>query len=68
MPDLDFHFLRPWWLLFIPYALWMNTRLRRAYSATLQWQVAGDKLDYRLVLANGDQEVGHFERKELGEH
>ena len=40
MPDWDFHFLRPLWLLFIPYALWLHTRLRRAYSASLQWQGA----------------------------
>lgn len=40
MPDWDFHFLRPWWLLFIPYAIWTHGRLRRAYSAALQWQGA----------------------------
>jgi Ca-activated chloride channel family protein len=40
MPEWDFHFLRPLWLLFIPYALWLHTRLRRAYSASLQWQGA----------------------------
>ncbi|MDJ0787595.1 MAG: VWA domain-containing protein [Myxococcota bacterium] len=36
----DFHFVRPLWLLFIPYALWLHTRLRRAYSATRQWEGA----------------------------
>ena len=40
MLDLDFHFLRPWALLFIPYALWNHFRLRRAYSATRQWEGA----------------------------
>lgn len=40
MPDADLHFLRPLWLLFIPYAIWLHVRLRRAYSASLQWQGA----------------------------
>jgi Ca-activated chloride channel family protein len=40
VPDTDFHFLRPWALLFVPYAIWLHLRLRRAYSAALQWQDA----------------------------
>ena len=40
MPEFDFHFLRPWALLFLPYAVWLHLRLRRAYSAALQWQGA----------------------------
>lgn len=51
MPDWDLHFLRPWWLLFVPYALWLHTRLRRAYSATLQWQgaIAPELLEHLTV-------------------
>lgn len=47
----DFHFLRPWWLLFIPYALWTHLRLRRAYSATIQWQgaIAPELLEHLTV-------------------
>jgi len=37
-PMSDFHFLRPLWLLFVPYALWLHYRLRRADSAAFQWQ------------------------------
>jgi Ca-activated chloride channel family protein len=52
MPEIDFHFLRPWWLLFVPYALWLHLRLRRAYSATFQWQgaIAPELLEH-LTLA-----------------
>ena len=51
MLDLDFHFLRPWALLFIPYALWNHFRLRRAYSATIQWQgaIAPELLEHLTV-------------------
>lgn len=34
----QFHFLRPFWLLLVPLALWMHLRLRRSFSASLQWQ------------------------------
>ena len=43
MPDapLDqFHFLRPWWLLVVPLALWLHFRLRRVFSAAAQWREA----------------------------
>lgn len=51
MLDLDFHFLRPWALLFVPYAIWTHVRLRRAYSATLQWQgaIAPELLEHLTV-------------------
>lgn len=35
-----FHFLRPLWLLVVPWALWTHWRLRRRYLAALQWQDA----------------------------
>ncbi len=52
MLDGDFHFLRPWWLLFIPYAIWLHSRLRLAYSATLQWQgaIAPELLEHLTVV------------------
>ena len=34
----SFHFLRPWWLLLLPLALWLHLRLRRTYSTALQWR------------------------------
>lgn len=40
VPETDFHFLRPWALIFLPYAIWLYRGLRRAYSAALQWQGA----------------------------
>jgi Ca-activated chloride channel family protein len=43
MPDValdQFHFLRPYWLLIIPVAIWLHLRLRRGFSAALQWQAA----------------------------
>ena len=36
----NFHFLRPLWLLMVPWALWTHWRLRRRYLAALQWQAA----------------------------
>ncbi len=41
LPDpqlADFHFIRPLWLLLIPCVLWVHMRLRRAYSASIQWK------------------------------
>ena len=41
MPDAgfeQFHFLRPFWLLVIPLAIWLHLRLRRAFSAALVWK------------------------------
>jgi Ca-activated chloride channel family protein len=57
MPDatLDtFHFLRPWWLLLIPAAIWLHITLRRAVSAADQWQgiIAPELLEH-LVLGRG---------------
>ena len=36
----DFHFLRPWWLLVIPPAIYLFVRLRRAFSIADQWRGA----------------------------
>jgi Ca-activated chloride channel family protein len=49
-----FHFLRPWWLLLIPAAIWLHIRLRRAVSAADQWQgiIAPELLEH-LVLGRG---------------
>jgi Ca-activated chloride channel family protein len=54
MPDatLDaFHFLRPWWLLLIPAAIWLHIVLRRAVSAADQWQglIAPELLEHLVV-------------------
>jgi len=41
MPDAtleQFHFLRPVWLLIIPFAIWLHFRLRRNFSAALVWK------------------------------
>ncbi len=41
MPDAgleQFHFLRPAWLLIIPFAIWLHLRLRRSFSAALVWK------------------------------
>jgi len=61
--DLDFHFLRPWWLIFIPYALWLHTRLRRAYSATLQWQgaIAPKLLEHLTVAGRGRKPIRPYQ-------
>ena len=61
--DWDFHFLRPWWLLFIPYALWLHTRLRRAYSATLQWQgaIAPELLQHLTVAGRGRRRLRPYQ-------
>lgn len=54
-PSLDtFHFLRPWWLLLIPAAIWLHATLRRAVSAADQWRgiIAPELLEH-LVLGRG---------------
>ena len=33
----DFHFIRPLWLLLLPYLAWIHLRLHHAYSASEQW-------------------------------
>ena len=54
MPDAaleSFHFLRPWWLLLIPAAIWLHVLLRRAVSAADQWQgiIAPELLEHLVV-------------------
>ena len=54
LPDAqlaDFHFIRPLWLLLIPYVLWVHMKLRRAYSASIQWKgsIAPDLLTHLTV-------------------
>ncbi len=63
VPDWDFHFLRPGWLLFIPYALWLHARLRRAYSATLQWQgaIASELLEHLTVAGRGRKKIRPYQ-------
>lgn len=63
MPDWDFHFLRPGWLLFIPYALWLHTRLRRAYSASLQWQgaIAPQLLEHLTVSGRAQRRLRPYQ-------
>ncbi|MFP6656026.1 MAG: VWA domain-containing protein [Myxococcota bacterium] len=55
MPEFDFHFLRPWWLLFIPYAFWLHAKLRRADDLRLQWQgvIAPELLRHLTVTGQG---------------
>lgn len=49
-----FHFLRPWWLLLIPAAIWLYFVLRRAVSAADQWKgiIAPELLEH-LVVGSG---------------
>lgn len=51
----DFHFIRPLWLILIPYVVWLHLRLRRAYSASLQWQgsIAPELLEHLTVAGRG---------------
>ena len=54
MPDVTldaFHFLRPWWLLLIPAALWLHVVLRRAVSSADQWKgiIAPELLEHLVV-------------------
>jgi Ca-activated chloride channel family protein len=48
-----FHFLRPWWLLLIPAAIWLHITLRRAVSAADQWQgiIAPELLEHLVINA-----------------
>jgi len=58
MPDaaLDqFHFLRPFWLAVIPFAIWLHLRLRRSFSAAAAWQgVIAPHLLEHLTVAGKD--------------
>jgi len=62
-PGADFHFLRPLWLLFIPYALWLHFRLRRAYSAAIQWQgtIAPELLEHLTVAGRSRKRVRPYQ-------
>jgi Ca-activated chloride channel family protein len=63
VPDGDFHFLRPWALLFVPYAIWLHTRLRRAYSAALQWRgaIAPELLAHLTVAGQGRRRLRPYQ-------
>lgn len=62
-PDVDFHFLRPLGLLFIPYAIWQHRQLRRAYSAALQWRgsIAPELLEHLTVAGRGRRRLRPYQ-------
>jgi len=62
-PDSDFHFIRPIWLVFVPYAIWLHLRLRRAYSAALQWQgaIAPALLSHLMVSGRGNGQLRPYQ-------
>jgi Ca-activated chloride channel family protein len=66
MPDaaLDqFHFLRPFWLLVIPFAIWLHLRLRRGFSATVQWQgvIAPHLLEHLTVAGRETKHIRPYQ-------
>ena len=48
-----FHFLRPWWLMLIPLALWLYWRLRRVVSAADQWREIIDPDLLKVLVIGG---------------
>lgn len=66
MPDaaLDqFHFLRPFWLAVIPFAIWLHLRLRRSFSAAAAWQgvIAPHLLEHLTVGAKEANRVRPYQ-------
>lgn len=63
VPDADLHFLRPWWLLFIPYVVWLHFGLRHAYSASLQWQgaIAPHLLEHLTLSGRGTRRLRPYQ-------
>ena len=60
----SFHFLRPWWLLLIPFAVFLHLRLRRVVSASDQWRgIIDAKLLGALVV--GASAPGRFRPYQL---
>jgi len=52
----QFHFLRPWWLLGVPLAVFLHFRLRQAYDAAAQWSGVIDvHLLKHLTVLGGEQ-------------
>jgi Ca-activated chloride channel family protein len=59
-----FHFLRPWWLLLLPLALWLYWHLRRVISAADQWREIIDP-DLLKVLVIGGGRARRFRPYQL---
>jgi Ca-activated chloride channel family protein len=53
----NFHFLRPLWLLVIPFAIWLHLRLRRQFKAAAGWKnvIAPHLLQYLTVDGTSDK-------------
>lgn len=53
----NFHFLRPWWLLVIPFVIWLYFVLRRRFNAADQWKsvISGHLLQHLTVQGTGDK-------------
>ncbi len=66
MPDatLDqFHFLRPAWLLVIPFAIWLHVRLRHNVSAAVQWRnaISEELLQHLTVAGKGATRIRPYQ-------
>jgi len=48
----QFHFLRPFWLILIPIAIWLHIRLRKNIATANQWQsiISPHLLDHMIVV------------------
>jgi len=53
----NFHFLRPLWLLVIPFAIWLHLRLRRQFNAAAGWKhvIAPHLLQHLTVDGTSDK-------------
>ena len=59
----EFHFLRPWWLLLIPPAIYLFVRLRRAFSVADQWrgEIADHLIEHLGVGSEGKKLVRPYQ-------
>lgn len=59
----NFHFLRPWWLLVIPFAVWLYFILRRRFNAADQWKsvIQSDLLQHLTVAGSSDKFIRPYQ-------
>ncbi len=59
----DFHFLRPLWLLLIPFAAWLYWRLHKAFEISDEWRgsIAPHLLEHLIVGGRGRKRVRPYQ-------
>ena len=57
---VEFHFIRPFWLIVVPFGVWLIWKITRGRGSLGRWQVFVDKALQPYVLTSADSGLSQY--------